>query len=78
MGYSRNFKGLFGSLGYPFVADCRSETVDEILTKVTTAFEGRENLSPTIRSGMEQVERKLAGYEALLETCLAGAARTGA
>ena len=71
------FIGLFGSLGYPIVADCKSETADEVLNKVIAAFEGREDLRPALKSGMERAEQKLAAYEALLETCLTRAVGTG-
>lgn len=78
MAYSRKFAGLFGSLGYPLVADCKAETASEILSKVVDGFERRDELRSSVRSGTETAEHKLAAYEAVLQACLVEAAEVRA
>lgn len=74
--YSRKFSGLFESLDYPFVADCRSETEDEIVEKVVRGFGDRERLRERVRAGTAIAEAKLASYEALLRQCFSEVAAT--
>jgi hypothetical protein len=40
--YSRKFRGVFGSLGYPIIADCRSEAAEQIVAKAIETFAGSE------------------------------------
>ena len=44
MAYSRKFAGLFGSIGYDVIADCRTETAEEILSKFKDAIARRDDL----------------------------------
>jgi polysaccharide pyruvyl transferase WcaK-like protein len=69
--YSRKFAGLFESLGYDLVADCRSESSDAIIDKVLSAFEDRETLRERVWSGMARAQERLAAYEAVLSECFA-------
>jgi colanic acid/amylovoran biosynthesis protein len=68
--YSRKFTGLFESLGYPLVADCKTESEDQILEKIRSGFHQRETLKALVRTAVATADRKLLAYEALLKTCL--------
>jgi colanic acid/amylovoran biosynthesis protein len=68
--YSRKFTGLFDSLEYPMVADCKAEPEDQILEKVRSGFHRRETLKAMVEASVARAGEKLLGYEALLETCL--------
>jgi polysaccharide pyruvyl transferase WcaK-like protein len=68
--YSRKFIGLFESLGYPLVADCKTESEDQILEKIRSGFHQRETLKALVRTAVATADRKLLAYEALLKTCL--------
>jgi polysaccharide pyruvyl transferase WcaK-like protein len=68
--YSRKFTGLFESLGYPLVADCKAESEEQILEKIRSGFQRRETLMALVQSAVATADRKLLAYEALLKTCL--------
>lgn len=68
--YSRKFTGLFESLGYPLVADCKTESEQQILEKVRSGFHQRETLKALVTASVARAGQKLLAYETLLETCL--------
>lgn len=67
LAYSRKFEGLFGSLGYPHVVDCRTLDGEDILAAVLGGFERRMELARDVAACNEEVDRRLAGYEAVLK-----------
>ena len=69
MAYSRKFAGLFGTLEYDLVADCRSDTEAEIRRKICDAFEARTELKARIETCFEEAERRLGLYEDALRDC---------
>ena len=71
MAYSRKFAGLFGTLGYPHVADCTVEDEDAIFTRVSTAFAGRHQLAREVAAARDRGLERLGAYESLLATVLA-------
>jgi polysaccharide pyruvyl transferase WcaK-like protein len=73
--YSRKFTGLFQSLGYQHIADCRKETSRQILNKVIKGFEEREMLRTLIEVSILKANEKLTLYEALLKTYLTEAGK---
>jgi polysaccharide pyruvyl transferase WcaK-like protein len=73
LAYSRKFAGVFGSLGYHEIADCRTQSADEILAAVVSCYERRSELKAAIEEGRRRAEAKLAAYEAVLRECLAEA-----
>ena len=68
--YSRKFTGLFESLGYPLVADCKADSEDQILETIGSGFRQRETLKALVQSAVATADRKLLAYKALLKTCL--------
>jgi colanic acid/amylovoran biosynthesis protein len=64
--YSRKFAGLFGSLGYTIITDCRTENETQVLAAVVEAFRNRGELKTQLESGLERANARLASYEAVL------------
>lgn len=73
--YSRKFTGLFGSLGYDAVADCRRDREARVSALIMQGFEQRDRLSQQIRKGMERVQAKLDVYDAVIADGLKAAAQ---
>lgn len=68
--YSRKFAGLFGSLGYGLVADCKTQTADEIVVSVAAAFADRAALTAQVEQGRRSAAAKLQAYEAVLRQAM--------
>jgi colanic acid/amylovoran biosynthesis protein len=62
MAYSRKFIGLFGSLDYPYCADCTIDTIDQVLEKVAIGFANRNELKERIVMTQRQLEVKHEKY----------------
>jgi polysaccharide pyruvyl transferase WcaK-like protein len=73
MAYSRKFIGVFGTLGYSHVADCKADTSEEIITRIKDGFARRDELQAEVEVAMENVNHRLDGYEALATKELARA-----
>lgn len=67
LSYSPKFEGLFQSLGYNHVVDCRTASKQEIFDKVTEAFEDREALEIATKKANTEVEKRLDNYREVLE-----------
>ncbi len=72
--YSRKFSGLFGSLDYDCVADCRTQFAAAIASAALAAFENRDALKSAVEEGRVRADRKIAAYEDLLRSVLAAQA----
>ena len=75
MAYSRKFTGLFGSLGYPHVADCTVEGQDAVVARIVDACSRRAELAATTAAGLDLAEELLARYVTALEPLLRDAGR---
>lgn len=76
MAYSRKFAGLFGTLGYPHTADCRTETGQEIMAKLSAAFANRDRLKADAEAATAAAGARLGVYaEAVRDLIAATAAR---
>ena len=64
MAYSRKFRGVFNTLGYGHVADCKAETADEIMAKIEAGFKGRAALQAEVAEAMKGVNARLDAYVA--------------
>lgn len=60
--YSRKFKGVFGTLGYPHVTDCREDTAEEIIAAIEAQLDQRNAAKEEIERAMSQVDVRLDGY----------------
>lgn len=74
LAYSRKFAGLFGTLGYPVVADCRKDSLEEIVAKFEEGLEGRTELKALIETCNVEAGERLSRYSALVADCLREAA----
>jgi len=73
MAYSRKFTGLFGTLGYTTGTDLKTQDAGTVLEITERAFDTRDSLRPALAAAMAEGERRLARYEAALETLFAAA-----
>lgn len=64
MAYSRKFRGVFNTLGYAHVADCKADTADEIMARIETGFAGRAQLQAEVVDAMKGVTARLDAYVA--------------
>lgn len=71
MAYSRKFQGLFESLGYDFVADCKSMTDAAVMSMIQESFQNREVLKTRVEESLENVNKRLDGYTELAKRLLA-------
>jgi polysaccharide pyruvyl transferase WcaK-like protein len=75
MAYSRKFIGVFGTLGYDHVADCKTDSEDAILARIRDGFENRAALAGEVAEAMKGVNARLDAYTARAATELAQAVR---
>jgi polysaccharide pyruvyl transferase WcaK-like protein len=66
MAYSRKFNGLFGTLGYPRLADCKVDTQDQVVAKVLDAFAQRALVQQEVAAALASVQQRLQRYEGCL------------
>jgi colanic acid/amylovoran biosynthesis protein len=79
--YSRKFQGLFSTIGYSLVADCRKDTLEQIVAKLEAGIEDRAALRERVATCNRTASERLDRYETLLRHCLseiAGLDRTPA
>jgi len=75
MAYSRKFKGVFGTLGYDQLADCKSEDADAIRAKVTNLLDNHEAIKGEVDTAFAQARARLEPYDAIIKESLQGALR---
>ena len=63
MAYSRKFNGLFGTLGYHRLADCKVDSGDEVLAKVLLGFEQRVAVKQEVQVALQSVGQRLRRYQ---------------
>ena len=71
MAYSRKFAGLFGTLGYKTITDCKTQTVDEIVNVILAAFGRRAILKQEVDESRVRANKKLDIYEQVLRDLIA-------
>ncbi len=76
MAYSRKFAGLFGTLGYHTVADCKTQTAEEIIQIVVDALANRDTLKIDVDRGRALAVQKLDVYENVLSQLIATAGKS--
>lgn len=64
MAYSRKFAGVFGTLGYDHVADCKADSSDDIMTRIAEGFANRATLKAEVDEAMKGVNARLDAYVA--------------
>ncbi len=63
LAYSRKFRGVFSSIGYPLVADCVSTPADELIGVTLGAVDRRGELAEAAAKGSAAAIRRLDVYE---------------
>lgn len=63
MAYSRKFNGLFDTLGYKWLADCKKNTSEEIEKIIYDGYINRHVLLLEIKDSLRLIEEKIARYE---------------
>lgn len=76
MAYSRKFAGVFGTLGYDLIADCRAETQTQIMDKLDYAFAHREQLGAKVAEALAEGLARLKVYEEQLVEYLGETSRS--
>ena len=76
LAYSRKFGGLFGTLDYDELADCKALDNDEILARMDAAYENRAALKLKIAEALTRAEERLGRYEAMLKDLIEDVAAT--
>ncbi|MCP1170040.1 polysaccharide pyruvyl transferase family protein [Limimaricola litoreus] len=76
MAYSRKFAGVFGTLGYDHVADCKTDSNDEILARIEAGFADRDRLAQEMAQAMRGVDARLGAYEARAAQAIAALSAT--
>lgn len=66
MAYSRKFRGVFGTLGYDRSVDCKSDSADEIMTRIEDGFANRATLAAEIGDALTRVDQRLDRYTDLI------------
>jgi len=62
MAYSRKFKGVFGTLGYDRIVDCKNDSAEDILAAIEDGFANRATLAAEIAAARVQVDARLDHY----------------
>ncbi|MBY8978062.1 polysaccharide pyruvyl transferase family protein [Rhodobacteraceae bacterium NNCM2] len=70
LSYSPKFEGLFQSLGYDHVVDCRTASKQEIFDKVIDGFERREELKEAAAAANAEAAKRLQSYRDVIEKAL--------
>lgn len=68
MAYSRKFNGLFGTLGYSGIADCKVQVDRDCLKSIIDGFEERSTLDRSLGNSLMAVNAKIARYEICLRS----------
>lgn len=70
MAYSRKFNGLFGTLGYTHVADCKKDSSEAVVRRIVNGLQDRDAIRRDVAAGLKQVDERLGRYETSLNTAL--------
>lgn len=63
LAYSRKFRGIFNSVGYPLVGDVTTQTQGELMELCRSAVDRREELRLAAERSNQAAQRKLDAYE---------------
>lgn len=72
MAYSRKFNGLFDTLGYKWLADCKKQSSLDVENVIKDAYGNRDLLASDIQAGLVLIQQKLGRYEAAIRLELDG------
>ena len=75
MAYSRKFEGLFGTLGYRALADCKADDAATIRAKAADAYENRAALKAQAAESLALGRARLDGYADAVRAALTDVAK---
>jgi colanic acid/amylovoran biosynthesis protein len=75
LAYSRKFRGVFQSIGYPLVGDCTASEAEELIELTMSAVDRRRELAAAAKAGAEVALRRIGIYEDDLAGLIAAAPR---
>lgn len=61
--YSRKFNGLFNSLNYKWIVDCKKDSTEQAIEKIKEGFSNRFKLLEEVEIGNDLAQKKLSAYE---------------
>lgn len=70
MAYSRKFNGLFGTLGYNYLADCKATSSEKVYEIITSGFNEADSLRQSVSEAKQSSDIRLAVYESTIEQSL--------
>lgn len=73
MAYSRKFEGVFGTLGYERLADCKADSADEVRAKLADLIDNRDAAKAEVDAAFARASARLDPYEAVIADCLRAA-----
>jgi len=68
--YSRKFKGVFGSLGYDRLADCKADDQATIMAAMNDLLDNHEAARQEVETAFGNARARLEPYEAMIKECL--------
>lgn len=68
--YSRKFNGLFNSLNYQWIVDCKKDSTDQAVEKIKEGFLNRFKLLDEVKAGNQLAQQKLSAYEDSITTLI--------
>lgn len=66
LAYSRKFRGVFNSIGYPLVGDCTAQAPQDLIDLTLAAVDRRHELADAAKAGARRANDSLETYEAYL------------
>lgn len=75
MAYSRKFNGLFGSLNYFHVADCRALSNQQVIEMIIAALDNVDSIKANVDSGNEIAFKRLEVYRSYIVDVLSEIAK---
>lgn len=67
MAYSRKFNGLFGTLGYTAIADCKKDDANSVLEKIKHGFAHRLELKNVVVESKKIIDQRISLYQSALK-----------
>lgn len=78
LAYSRKFRGVFNSIGYPLIGDCTTQTAPELIDLTLSAVDRRDELAAAAAAGAAIADKRIQIYQDYLAKLLAELATTRA
>lgn len=71
LAYSRKFRGVFNSIGYPLIGDCTTQTAPDLVDLTLSAVDRRGELAAAAAAGAAIADKRIQIYQDYLAELLA-------